>query len=260
MILCSTPCKLSWKKNYLTQQFLGLQEEQKFLQRMLFKSFEKLSLIDKVSVFSIFSLSFLILEYKKIQNELLQESNQLNITKNLNTSFLIFNRTPKAGSEMIWTLIDRLSVKNEFKNFRFSQNVKKHRGGENTYFDEFEQKIYIDMFRDPQAVTVPFSYVKHINFLNFEDFGHTNPIYINFVRHPIDRVISWYYYVRQNWYQLEFDRNDNNFILKDDTFSPASLKRSFEDCIKLNLSECRYEFGQSIHWNPGGPVHFSQVR
>ena len=41
------------------------------------------------------------------------------------------------------------------------------------------------MWANEANVTTPYSYVKHINFINFEEFGLTNPIYINFVRHPI---------------------------------------------------------------------------
>ena len=41
------------------------------------------------------------------------------------------------------------------------------------------------MWTNEANVTTPYSYVKHINFINFEEFGRTNPIYINFVRHPI---------------------------------------------------------------------------
>jgi hypothetical protein len=43
------------------------------------------------------------------------------------------------------------------------------------------------------------------NFLKFEEFGHSSPIYMNFVRHPVERLISWFYYVRAPWYQFDLD-------------------------------------------------------
>jgi len=37
----------------------------------------------------------------------------------------------------------------------------------------------------------PCSYFKHMHFIDFELYGLKNPLYINLVRHPVERVVSW---------------------------------------------------------------------
>ena len=84
--------------------------------------------------------------------------------------------------------------------------------------------------------TYPLSYCKHVNFLNFEEFGRKNPIYINMVRHPVERIISWYYYIRQNWYQLRGDKDDpDKFTLKKD-LSPTFFKVVLADQLYIQLT------------------------
>ena len=85
--------------------------------------------------------------------------------------------------------------------------MKKERGEENTWLNYEDRKTYALMLYNDTGVTnltVPFSYVKHLNFLNFEEFNITNPIWVNMVRHPVERVVSWFYYTRQAWYLFIF--------------------------------------------------------
>ena len=85
--------------------------------------------------------------------------------------------------------------------------MKKERGSENTWLNYEDRKTYALMLYNDTGVTnltVPFSYVKHLNFLNFEEFNITNPIWVNMVRHPVERVVSWFYYTRQAWYLFIF--------------------------------------------------------
>ena len=129
----------------------------------------------------------------------------------------------------------------------------------------YEQMTYVDMLNNKNNqtnITIPASYVKHINFMNFEDLNNqTSPIYINFVRDPIDRVISWYYYRRQGWYLLKYEKILKKYSLhiSELTSNPGLLKMSYEKCIQKKLPECQYIAGNSIHFGNSGGSHFSQV-
>lgn len=49
----------------------------------------------------------------------------------------------------------------------------------------------------------PTVYVKHVCYTNFTKFNLPTPIYVNLVRDPIERIISWFYYIRAPWYDLK---------------------------------------------------------
>ena len=86
------------------------------------------------------------------------------------------------------------------------------RGSQNTIIsDKEERKAYVMMLYNTEVnnISVPFSYGKHWNFLNFEEFKIINPIYVNLVRNPLDRIISWFYYIRQNHVILEHNPETN---------------------------------------------------
>ena len=101
------------------------------------------------------------------------------------------SRVPKVGSETIWKLLDLLAQQNGFHSYSDSMEVKSQRGGENNYLPGLpSRRAYFDMLNE--KAERPYSYCKHLNFIDFrEDFNVTNPVYINFVRDPVERVISW---------------------------------------------------------------------
>ena len=75
------------------------------------------------------------------------------------------------------------------------------RGSENTFLGSIDaRRVYRNIIVD--NCTKPYSYVKHINFIDFTEFNLTQPIYVNFVRDPVDRIISWYYYTRYGSHQI----------------------------------------------------------
>lgn len=71
-------------------------------------------------------------------------------------------------------------------------------------------------------------------FTNFSKLKLPTPIYINMVRDPVERVISWFYYIRAPWYLVGQRKNkDTKWLYKD-----------FETCVLSGDPECRYVEGE----------------
>ncbi len=73
-------------------------------------------------------------------------------------------------------------------------------------YSDYEQAMFMQVF---SKLTYPASYTKHVSFLDFElfdqlskrpqlsgmienkSFQYLRPIYVNMVREPVNRIISW---------------------------------------------------------------------
>ncbi|KAK8376691.1 hypothetical protein O3P69_009952 [Scylla paramamosain] len=155
----------------------------------------------------------------------------LNNTIHHNKMTLMFNRVPKVGSQSTMELLRTLSYKNGFT-FHKDRPQKV----ENIKLTEREQRRLVqlvDVFRPPSV------YVKHVCYINFTTFNITQPIYINMVRDPVERVISWYYYVRAPWYFVERKQAFPELPLP----SPAWLRKDYETCVRTGDRECQYQEG-----------------
>ena len=218
-------------------------------------------LSDFVTILCIIVISQLYPEYSDLNKNLQNEANLLNNTHEANATFLIFNRVPKAGTETLMGLLDLLSYRNNFTASVDNKELKDKRG-ENTYITKAEIKNYVKLFDGHENVKMnfPLSYTKHVNFFNFEEHNRKNPIYVNMVRHPIERVISWYYYIRQGWYQFRNDDKRNTTKLKRENMNPTFFKVTYEECFNKELPECRYPIGEPSHAAWYGGSHKSQVK
>lgn len=63
---------------------------------------------------------------------------------------------------------------------------------------------------------------------------------MNLVRDPVERVISWYYYVRAPWYYVERKQAFPELPLPD----PRWLRKDFETCVLKGDRECTYKTGE----------------
>jgi len=156
------------------------------------------------------------------------DPNDLNNTKNAKKEILFFNRVPKVGSQTAMELMKTLSVKNNFHYHK--DRTQKVETIKLTYNEEHKLAEFVNSFRPPAT------YVKHVCYANFTRFNLPDPIYINLVRDPVERVISWYYYVRAPWYFVERKRAFPDLPLP----NPNWLRKDFETCVRTSDPECRY--------------------
>jgi hypothetical protein len=108
----------------------------------------------------------------------------------------------------------------------------------------------------------PYIFSRHQNFIDFHEFypysptTAVQPLHISLVRHPVDRLISWYYYVRSPLYLLDEDRPGE---LKQPIVPVKSLKMSLEACLEKGHQHCTWSKGVKIHQEEIGGGHKSQM-
>ncbi|KAG5669719.1 hypothetical protein PVAND_000014 [Polypedilum vanderplanki] len=156
---------------------------------------------------------------------------KLNNTINADNQIIFFNRVPKVGSQTFMELLRRLSIRNNFLFHRDSvQRVETIR------LALYQQEELADMISD---LPKPSVYVKHVVYTNFTKFKLPTPIYVNLVRDPIERIISWFYYIRAPWYYVERKQAFPDLPLPD----PQWLRKDFETCVLRKDPECTYTQG-----------------
>ncbi|CAH2091037.1 unnamed protein product [Euphydryas editha] len=171
--------------------------------------------------------------YQELHEEVLPDPWELNNTARADVELLFFNRVPKVGSQTFMELLRRLAIRNQFGFHRDAvQRVETIR------LAPADQQVLASLV---SAHTPPASYIKHVCYTNFTRYGYPSPIYVNVVRDPVERVISWYYYVRAPWYYVERKRAFPDLPLPD----PAWLKKDFETCVLSGDRECRYLEGET---------------
>merc|ERR1712001_587479 len=153
---------------------------------------------------------------------------ELNNTRKAKKDILFFNRVPKVGSQTTMEPLKSLSIKNKFHYHK--DRTQKVETIKLTMSEEKWLSNLLDFFNPPSV------YVKHVCFVNFTQFDMDTPIYVNLVRDPVERVISWYYYVRAPWYFVERKRAFPELPLP----NPNWLRKDFDTCVRTFNQECQY--------------------
>ena len=100
----------------------------------------------------------------------------------------------------------------------------------------------------------PIALVRHYSFINFHEYGYQwRPDWFSMVREPVEKVISWFFYVRAPWRVEERIKNEKGYEKPSEEF----LNKNFETCFKNGDPECTYEQFSDVEDDPGD--HRSQI-
>ncbi|XP_037718596.1 heparan sulfate 2-O-sulfotransferase pipe-like isoform X3 [Drosophila subpulchrella] len=156
---------------------------------------------------------------------------QLNNTPRAQLDTIFFNRITKTGSEKMMELLKILGKRNNFEPRRDAVGFY-----EVVLMDDGYTKNFLRT--DVLNCTTANTYTKHVAFIDFDRMDEPWPIYINLVRDPIERLVSWFYYARAPWYLAERVE-----VFGDAVKMPSIewLKKDFNNCIEEQDPECVYE-------------------
>ncbi|XP_045116974.1 heparan sulfate 2-O-sulfotransferase 1-like [Portunus trituberculatus] len=131
----------------------------------------------------------------------------------LNSLVVIYNRVPKTGSTSFIGLAYDLCARNKF-------NVIHLNTTKNTPTLSLTDQMRFVYNVSNWLEKKPGIYHGHLAYLDFSRFGVSRqPIYINLIRKPLDRLVSYYYFVRYG-----------------DDLRPNHIRRRMGD--KMTLDEC----------------------
>lgn len=133
---------------------------------------------------------------------------------------ILYNRVPKTGSTSFMNVVYNLHAKNKFSAAYVNVSSRSHRW------------LFLDQYKFARNITqwqqrIPGIYHGHFPFLNFIKLGMKQPLYINIVRDPLERLVSHYYFLRYG-----------------DTYLPNKIRNkqgdetTFDECVQKRKAEC----------------------
>ncbi|XP_012157989.2 heparan sulfate 2-O-sulfotransferase pipe [Ceratitis capitata] len=153
---------------------------------------------------------------------------RLNNTRKAEIDVLFFNRCAKVGSEALLELFNKLEDFNDLTMEREGLHRPTKR-----QLEKHEQRELAETISEFVEGSV---YIEHVNWIDFEAFDLPKPIYINLVRDPVERVISWYFYSRGAYKNaIEYRKNPDKPIK-----SAEWYKKDFNECVRSGDPECQY--------------------
>ncbi|KAJ8044845.1 Heparan sulfate 2-O-sulfotransferase 1 [Holothuria leucospilota] len=139
---------------------------------------------------------------------------------------IIFNVMPKSGSRTLQELVEKLFYKNKTKT-----NLRNTMGG-NSETQEDKMKIIRQALRSNETEFV----YTHMRFKPYR-YNGKKPIYISIVRDPIDRLASFYYFVRYGDNKVNLTIPEQQF--RENMKAKNLSNTSFDECVLNEGASCR---------------------
>ncbi|KAI4470457.1 heparan sulfate 2-o-sulfotransferase [Holotrichia oblita] len=161
-------------------------------------------------------------ELNSLRNEYYKQINSVKaIKKNTNDdAIIIYNRVPKTGSTSFIGVAYDICKKNNFHVIHVNISSNNHvLSLPNQYSIVQNITKWTDM--------KPVIYHGHFAYLDFSKYSSIKPLYINIIRKPLDRLVSYYYFLRYG-----------------DNYRPYLIRKkhgdtvTFDDCVKSNQPDC----------------------
>lgn len=133
---------------------------------------------------------------------------------------VVYNRVPKTGSTSFVGVAYDLCKKNKFRVLHVNISSNNH-------VLSLPNQIKLAENITSWSKMKPALYHGHFAFLDFSKFGYKQPLYINIIRKPLDRLVSYYYFLRYG-----------------DNYRPYLSRRkhgdtmTFDECVSKEQPDC----------------------
>ncbi|XP_065829819.1 heparan sulfate 2-O-sulfotransferase 1-like isoform X2 [Oscarella lobularis] len=138
-------------------------------------------------------------------------------------SLVMYNRVPKTGSTTFMGLVYSLCAKNEFNAIHLNTT-------KNSQVMSIADQYHFSHNITAWTEKLPGFYHGHVSYIDFPRFGVPQPIYLQIVRDPLERLVSYYYFLR---YGDDF----RPYLSR----SKMGDKTTFDQCVKKKMSDCAPE-------------------